>query len=236
MTRLLRIGHGNGHNRPELVDMVARAGAASFGCDESQRLTLRTIRGTRVTAAGAGADDARARSTCIVTDSDHTNRGDLAILAAPAMPDVSDKLHPARFLVGVRYSHPIADQVGAAGVAHFEAHPPPTVMRHDNPAHPVVMAYRHYMDTLSAQVAAASEDGYLIVVTGDLQASARYDAPWGPRNRIAKTYRLSCRVVRIDWIMFDHRLQLARPLHLRELFDHTAFVATLRARGGSATD
>lgn len=224
----LRIGHGNGHNRPELVDMVARSGAASFGCNESQRLTLRTIRGTRVTAAGPATEDPRARSTCIVTDNDHPNTGELAVLASPAMPDVNEKLHPDRFLVGVRYSHPVADQIGVAGVAHFEAHPPPTVMRHDA-GHPVTEAYAGYLDELGHQIATARAAGYLIVVTGDLQANARYRATWGPRAMIARPFRLACRVVRIDWVMFDAHLRLA-GLRRHELYDHTAFVATLEAR------
>lgn len=233
MTARLRIGHGNGHNRGELVDMVARSGADSFGCDESQRLTgsLRSITGTRTTVAGVDLPDPRGRSTAIVVDAERDNLGELAILAAPAMPQVNEKLHPARYLVGVRYAHPIADDLGLAGVAHFEAHPPPTVMRHDSPSHPVVRAYGDYMDTLADQIRAADADGFLVVVTGDLQASARYAAPWGPRARIANRFRLQCRVVRIDWIMVDDRLMFAGPLRRRELYDHTAFVAPLKPRG-----
>lgn len=236
-TQRLNVGHGNGHNRPELVDMVARAGADSFGCDESQRLTssLRSVTGTRTTVAGGDLPDPRGRSTAIVVDHERDNLGELAILAAPAMPEVNEKLHPARYLVGVRYAHPIADQLELAGVAHFEAHPPATVMRHDSPQHPVVRAYADYMDTLAAQIRAADADGFLIVVTGDLQASARYQAPWSPRAAIAKRFRLQCRVVRIDWIMVDDRLMFDGPLHTRELYDHTAFTATLKARGRSTT-
>lgn len=227
----LTIGHGNGHNRGELVDMAARSGADSFGCDESQRLTssLRSITGTRTTVAGGDLPDPRGRSTAIVVDHERDNLGELAILAAPAMPEVNEKLHPARYLVGVRYAHPIADQLRLAGVAHFEAHPPATVMRHDH-GHPVVLAYGDYMETLAGQIRAAEADGYLIVVTGDMQANARYRAPWGPRAAIAKPFGLTCRVVRIDWIMVDHRLMFAGPLHTRELYDHTAFTATLKAR------
>jgi hypothetical protein len=232
VTELLRIGHGNGHNRGELVDMVARSGADSFGCDESQRLTssLRSVTGTRTTVAGGDLPDPRGRSTAIVVDSERDNLGELAVLAAPAMPQVNVKLHPARYLVGVRYAHPVADQLGAQGVAHFEAHPPATVMKHDA-GHPVVRAYADYMDTLAAQLRAADSDGFLVVVTGDLQASARYRAPWAPRSAIAKPFGLTCRVVRIDWIMADHRLVFDGPLHRRELYDHTAFVASLKARG-----
>lgn len=234
----LRIGHGNGHNRGELVDMVAGTvgGAAdSFGCDESQRLTgsLRSITGTRTTVAGVDLPDPRGRSTAIVVDDERDNLGELAILAAPAMPQVDEKLHPARYLVGVRYAHPIADQLGLTGVAHFEAHPPATVMRHDSPSHPVVRAYGDYMDTLGAQIHAAESDGFLVVVTGDLQASARYRASWGPRAAIARPFGLQCRVVRIDWIMVDHRLMFAGPLRRRELYDHTAFTSTLQARGNA---
>lgn len=227
---MLRIGHGNGHNRPELVDMVARSGAASFGCDESQRLALRTIRGTRVTAAGPAVADSRSRSTCIVTGNEHPNLGELSIRAARAMPEVNDKLYPDRFLIGVRYAHPVANQIGAAGVAHFEAHPPPTVMRHGE-NHPVVRSYADYLETLAWQIDAAESDGFLIVVTGDLQANARYSEPWGPRAVIARPFKLSCRVIGIDWIMVDRRLQFAGQLRRRELFDHTAFVATLRPKG-----
>lgn len=237
MTARLHIGHGNGHNRPELVDMVARSGCDSFGCDESQRLTssLRSITGTRTTVAGGDLPDPRGRSTAVVVDADRDNLGELALHAAPAMPQVNAKLHPARYLVGVRYTHPIAAQLGAAGVAHFEAHPPPTVMRHNSPTHPVVQAYGDYLETLAAQIRAAASDGFLIVVTGDLQASARYRAPWGPRAMLAKPFGLTCRVVRIDWILVDRRLMFAGPLRRRELYDHTAFTVTLKARGRSTT-
>jgi hypothetical protein len=225
----LKIGHGNGHNKSELVTFARsflRAGGDSFGANESQRLTPALAELGRITVADGRPAD-RVRSTAIVTSRDLLQLGETSLRVADAMPDVNEKLHPDRNMAASFYAHAVAGAIGAAGVAHFNVHPPATVMKHDSRHHPVVVAYGRALEVVREQMRAARAAGYLLVLTGDLQAGARYQAPWGPRELIAKPLRLSCRVVRIDWLMFDAELQLRGQLQQRELYDHTGFTAEL---------
>jgi hypothetical protein len=227
MKPTLTLGHGNGHNKRDLTRLVRDAKADSFSCNESQKLTdlLRDL--GRITVADGPPHD-RVRSTCIVTDRELDQLGEVSLRIADAMPHVSEKLHPDRALAGSFYRHPIADAIGARGVAHFSAHPPPGIMRHDSHRHPIALAYRDALDVVREQMRAARAAGYLLALSGDLQAGARYADAWGPRALLAKPLDLRCWVTRIDWLMFDAELQLAGPPREVELFDHTGYVAKLR--------
>lgn len=228
MTAPLKIGHGNGHNRATLVDFVAESGADSFGGNETNRLTpeLRQIPGHRVTVAGADFEDRRARSTCVVTRSDRENLGELTRKVSEAIPAV-EKFAPDRVLVASFYAHPLATRLGFEGVAHFELHPDATMMKH-GPDHPIVREYREALRSTRTHMLAARRDGLLLVLTGDLQADARFRGPWGPRTLITEPLGLRCRIVHIDWIMADRALKFA-GFEVRQLFDHRGFVATLTA-------
>lgn len=225
----LLIGHGNGHNKASLVDFVQDAGACSFGGNETNKLTpeLRRIPDTRVTVAGADYADRRARSTCIVTRSEHENLGELTRKVSEAIPKV-EKFAPDRVLVASFYAHPLATALGREGIAHWELHPDATVMRH-KPDHPIVREYREALTSARRWMRSATLDGLVNVLTGDLQATARWRAPYGPREILAGPLAMRCRVVHIDWIMVDPLLRFAAPLQVRELFDHRGFVATLEA-------
>lgn len=228
----LLIGHGNGHNRPELVDYARALHADSFSGQEAHRLIhhLDRIPGHRVTVAGRDFDDPRARSTCILTRSEHENLGELTRKVSEAVPG-RERIAPDRVLVASFYDHPIADRIGAEGIAHFALHPDAAMMRHRDPDHPIVREYIQALLSAHVQMEAARADGLALVLTGDLQAGARFRAPWGPRELIAGPLNLRCRVVDIDWIMVDRRLQFAGPLQLHRLFDHTGFLATLKEAG-----
>lgn len=230
MTELLRVGHGNGHNRPELVEFIAQARADSFGGNETQRLRQRLNRlsGHRVISAGEDLAEERdrGRSTCVVTSSRRENIGELSRKVSERVPGF-ERIAPDRHLVVSMYAHPLATRLGFEGVAHAELHPDATVMRHDDPHHPIVREYRQALVSTRRWLHAARGDGLLIVLTGDLQATARYSAPWGPRALLIDELDLNPRVVGIDWIGIDRRLRYVGPLETRRLYDHTAFVANL---------
>lgn len=231
----LRIGHGNGHNEASLVRYVSEAGCDSFSCNEAQRLLprLRDLPGHRVTVAGAGYTEARnrARSTCVVTDARRPNIGELTRKVSERVPSAL-RVAPDRVLVASFYEHPIASHLGLEGVAHFALHPDaaPDALAGDNPNHAIVREYREAMDSTLAWMSVARRDGLLLVLTGDLQLREHNERPWAPKKVIAAPLGLVTRNVGIDWIMIDHRLEFARQLQTRQLYDHTGFVATLRPR------
>lgn len=228
MQVLMRIAHGNGHNKQTLVNFIRRAGADSASANEAHRLLtdLGAIPNTRLISVPRQTKDPRGRTTAIVTSDDNEYLGEQTLLLAEAMPKVSEKLHPDRFGVTSYFAHHLAERTGFRGVAHRAIHPPPTVMKH-NSHHPVVEAYRDYLASTAALAQADRKNGFLNVITGDLQAGARYKAAWSPREMLANPLNLKCRVVAIDWIMVDPALKFVGPLETHELFDHTGFIATL---------
>lgn len=225
MSARLTIAHGNGHNRHELITFARRNFWDSFSGNETQRLTSALADMGSITVARGPAAD-RERSTCVVTRLAHPILGETSLRIADAMPKVNQKLHPNRALAATFYAHPIADQLDAAGVAHFSAHPPPTVMKHDDMHHPVVVAYRRALNIVFSQMRAAEAAGYLLCLTGDLQAGEHYAEPWSPAN-LAERLDLRSRAVEIDWIMIDKRLRFDGELKRHELFDHTGFIADM---------
>ncbi len=231
----LKLGHGNGHNKPQLVDFANRAirrdGCSSVAALEAHRLLrdLDRIPGTRLTAVRhEGAEPReRDRTTAIVTDDRREFLGELTLKVSERVPQI-EKFGPARFLVASFYAHPLADQLDAAGVAHFALHPDATVMHHA-PDHPLVREYQEALESTRWHMQAAKRDGYLVNLTGDLQATDEWKSAYSPHKLIADPLQLKTRVRHIDWCMADPRLAFARALEVTELFDHPGFVATLRA-------
>ena len=112
----LTLGHGNGHNKPSLVDFVIQADADSFGCNEAHLLIprLRRVPDHRVTAVGEDAADRRARSTAIVTRSELENLGQMTRKVSENVP-VAEKFGPDRWLVASCFRHPLATQARVRG-------------------------------------------------------------------------------------------------------------------------
>lgn len=227
----LTLGHGNGHNKMSLVEFVREAGADSFGCNEAQELRgpLNQIPGHRVIGPSKeyAEERNRARSTCLVVRDRREHLGQLDLKVSERVAG-HEKFAPDRVLVAAFYDHPIAQQLGAAGVAHFALHPDATVMKRQL-NHPIVQEYREALGSAYEHMRAARRDGYLIALTGDLQVHARFRASYGPREQVAGPLKMRCRVVGIDWIMIDRRLQYVGPTRVRRLFDHRGFVAKVRA-------
>lgn len=228
----LTIGHGNGHNEHTLVDFVREAGVDSFGCNEADRLVPQLVKvpGTRLLTVPDGFRDRRAGDTPIVVRASRENLGELVRKASDALPKF-ERVAPARTLTAAFYAHPVADSMGYTGVAHFNIHPDagPAALNGEDPDHPIVREYLDALTTTRLWMQAARRDGFLLVLTGDLQVGARHTKPWGPRAVLAKPMRLQTRVTHIDWLMFDHDLRLAAPPARHALFDHTGFTATLTA-------
>lgn len=229
MTRPLVIAHGNGHNRHELVSFIRDADADSAGGNEAQDLIgdLKEIPHARLIVGGPNWDSERGRhrSTLIVASDRNTSMGDLSIRVAERVPEVI-KWAPERALVASLFEHPVADQLGLRGVAHFEHHAHATVKNRPEDSR-VVLEYRQGLDYCRHWMRAAKSNGYLVVLTGDLQLTDDWDKPWGPRADLADPLDLDTATVHIDWLMWDRRLKKAGKLKTVDLFDHRAFVANL---------
>lgn len=229
---ILTIGHGNAHNRPTVVDFIRDANADSFGGDELQRILpeVNAIRETRLIGDEEGWDEPRnrANSTAIITANRNPRIGSLSRQVSERIPGKVEKFAPDRVLRGSFFEHPVAKAVGREGVAHWELHPDATVMKH-KPDHPIVREYREALESTRGWMRQASRDGLVNVLTADIQTHARFRAPYGPRELLAEPLGLRCRWVRIDCIMVDPLLRFAGPLKTRKLYDHTGFVARLRA-------
>lgn len=232
MTTTLTIGHGNAHNRPEILDMIRDTDPDSFGCNEVQKMTdqLRALPGRRVIGGSEGWDEPRNRgnSSAIITSNDRASLGRLERQVSERLPNY-ERIAPDRVLHGSFFEHPLATSLGFEGIAHWELHPDAAMMRQD-PSHPIVREYREALRSTRQWMRCATDDGLLNVLTGDLQASETFRADYSPRAILAGPLNLSVMVVGIDWIMVDPLLRFVGPLHLRQLYDHAGFVATIGAR------
>lgn len=229
---VLVIGHGNGKNKPSLVDFVKDADADSFSALEAHRLVddLDAVARHRIVGGEEGwaEERNRANTTVIVTANRNPNLGQLSRLVSERIPG-KERIAPDRVLRASFFAHPIAEAVGFEGVAHFALHPDAAVARHSDPKHPIVREYREALDSTRRWMKAARSDGLLPVLTGDLQVGTKFKADWGPRSQIAGPLDMNTRVVKIDWLIYPSELALAGRLETRELYDHTGFVARLRA-------
>jgi hypothetical protein len=229
---ILVIGHGNGHNKPGLVDFVKDADADSFSALEAHRLIddLDAVARHRIVGGDEGFTEPRnrANTTVIVTANRNPNLGSLTRLVSERIEKI-DRIAPDRVLRVSFFEHPLAKAVGFEGIAHFGLHPDATVARHRDPKHPIVREYREALDSTRRWMSAARHDGLLPVLTGDLQVNDRFRADWGPRAQIIDPLQMNARAVRIDWLIYPRELTLAGRLETRELYDHTGFVARLRA-------
>lgn len=230
----LKIGHGNGHNEESLVNMVKSVKADSFGCDETQRLLgkLDKIPNTRLISPNEGTAELRNRalSTSIVTSNRHANLGELHRQVSERIPSAL-RVAPDRMLIASFFEHPLATKLGFEGVAHFELHPdagPEQLNGHDAKA-AIVREYRESLTSTTRHMRTARADGLLPILTGDLQMRVETDRPWSPGNLIAKRLGLKVWATKIDWILFDSKLELAARPITRKLHDHSGFVARLGA-------
>jgi hypothetical protein len=229
---VLVIGHGNGHNKPGLVKFVKDADADSFSALEAQKLVedLDALKRSRIVGGEEGwaEERNRANTTVIVTANRNPSLGQLSRLVSEKIPAV-ERIAPDRVLRASFFEHPLAEAVGFEGIAHFAMHPDATVARHKDPRHPIVREYREALDSTRRWMKAARNDGLLPVLTTDAQVRENFDADWGPRAQIIEPLGMQFRAVKIDWIIFPAELALAGRLETRELYDHTGFVARLRA-------
>jgi hypothetical protein len=235
----LKIAMGNGHNEQTLVKWAKEADAHSFGAHEAQRLIdefAKKMPDHRITVAGRGWHEERnrARSTCILTDNNLENLGELTRKASEKIPG-NERLAPDRVLVGSMYAHPVARRLEYEGIAHFAAHPDasPQRLRGDDPMVPVVREYGEFMRTLVRTVLWARRDDLIPVITGDLQLPPDVDRPWSPKHVLVDALGFDYVHNHIDWILWPKDLLEMVPNSLvkRKLHDHTGMKVSLRAKG-----
>ena len=231
MSDVIRIGHGNGHNEQSLVKWVADARADSFGCNEANQLIPALRKQGRVTVAGEGFKDRRARSTVTVTKKGRENLGQFTRRVSEKI-ERFERVAPDRVLVTSCFAHPLAQKLGFEGVAHFNLHPDagPKVLASGPAKHPIVREYREALESTAVWMKSARKDGLLVVLTGDLQVPSHNTKPWSPNIVLAKRLDLDCWTTGIDWILFDKKVKLAARPVMRKLHDHTGFVAKLVER------
>lgn len=226
----LRIGHGNGHNEDSLVEQIRHRLWHSFGCNEMERKIghLQAVPSSKVFVTDLDFD--RSKDTPILVADDFIIHNSWAKKVSKALGRKGSALNrvaPARVLTAVAYGHPLANELGLKGVMHFNLHPVagPKQLTGRNPNAPIVKEYRAAMKELRQAWRAAKKAGYLCVLTGDLQLGKGVHRPWSPWTT-AKLLGASYRVVKIDWIMFDRRVECAE-LDTFPLYDHTGFIAKL---------
>lgn len=231
MTRTLRIGHGNGHNKPSLVHFARQADADSFSCNEAQHLArkLGKIRTHRALTIGQGFTDRRAGSTIMLTRRDRENLGDHTHKVSERIPTAL-RVAPDRVMLAVTYKHPVASALGFAGVYHGGLHLVAGPRKLNDPkAHRSAIVREYEEGVISAEhcLEWARTEGFLRILTGDLQVRERNTLPWSP-TLMAGRQDMAVHTEGIDWLIHDPELHLKR-VDTRDLFDHTGFVATLVA-------
>lgn len=238
----LKIAHGNGHNEHSLVDWLERARYDSAGVNEGDRLIDELEKIPHATVVVTKEQGDRRQDTPIVVK--HRSGGMVPFnpmlrwytkVVSKALGKPGSEIRrvaPARVLTLAIYSHPLATELGCKAVAHFNVHPDagPSQLSGSNPMAPITRQYRRTMRELRKAVRAARKAGYLVVVTGDLQLTAKSRRPWAPRIQ-ARLMRLNTWSVNIDWLMYDRRLDITHVVK-HPLFDHTGFIATLVRRSG----
>jgi hypothetical protein len=229
---VLVLGHGNGHNKPSLTKFIKDTDADSFSALEAHKLLddFEALRRYRIIGGEEGweAKDGRSNSTAILTARRNVHLGRFSRQVSERIPAV-ERIAPDRVLWGSFFKHPLAEAVGFEGIAHFALHPDATVRKHNDPKHPIVREYREALDSTRRWMTAARRDGLLPFLTMDGQVGARHKADWGPRPQIAGPLEMKTAVRDIDWLLYPHEVTLAGRLETRELYDHTGFVARLRA-------
>lgn len=227
----IRIGMGNGHNKPSVVRMAERSGCDSFCGMEVQKLVpeFRAIPNTRLTIAGeAFAEELdRAKSTLIVTSNSLENLGQTTLKVSERV-ESHLKFGPDRIEVVSCFAHPVARRAGWDGVAHIGLHPNATVRNRDA-NHPLVREYRESMETLKRTVRFYQGQRLLPIVTGDLQMTvADDDVPWAPMNALVRDLNMEFVAHKIDWILWHKSLRQAGRVRLVELYDHKGMIVDLR--------
>ena len=186
------------------IRLATRTGADSIGMSEAYRVTrlLAHVDGYRVTY-GKGARDRRrgAKDVPILTKTTHASLGAGAVQISEAAKPV--RLAPDRWLTFSLF----ASELGP--VAHLNLHPNAGV------AHaPATSArrreYAESMATLERYVRLFRLEGFLVVVTGDLNypANLHEDVPaWAP-SEVFRRLDLGVWSKHLDYIAFDQRLKL----------------------------
>lgn len=240
---ILRVGLGNcgGHGRTKKYKarLIEQLNVASFGLNEGDGAT-RHFRDPRfqVHAAARGGENRMPRGYL-----------DTAILRKRRWPllrfrseRISDRVWssirnaPDRHATVVCYRHPIGD------VAHVNVHlnAAPGPLRGWNPQHPVVREYARSvaaLDRILTELRSDPDHDWLIIVTGDMNLPVSVRRPWSVGPVLAK-HGLFLRTVHLDYLAFDRRLALTRPLRVlpRRVTgaDHPWLVARFRLRRGAS--
>lgn len=235
-TPTIRIAHGNGHNKDELVRWLDNVDADSASAQEAQRLIgnfRKAMPDHRLTVAGPGWDEpkGRAKSTLIMTRNKFPNIGQGTRQVSERI-EKYERIAPDRVLVWSMFEHPLASHLGREGIAHFSLHPDagPALRDGNNIRHPIVREYLESLQSTARWLTAARRDGLLLILTGDLQLpkGGRWNTlPWHPHNVIGGPLGMKERAEGIDWIMVDRLLEFRGPMATHKLYDHTGFSQTV---------
>lgn len=228
----IRIGMGNGHNKPALVTYAKQLNCDSFCGMETQKFVgeFEAIPNHRVTVAREAwtEDKNRARSTLIMTHNIYPNLGELTLKVSERV--ASDlKFGPDRVLVCSMYEHPVALRMGWAGVAHIGLHPDATVKERDD-NHPLVREYRESMTSLQRTIRYVTRERLLPIVTGDLQLGVDNRKPWSPYIMLVRDLNMMYYARGIDWVLWHNSLALQGRPQIKPLYDHPGIMVQLVRR------
>lgn len=225
-THQLVIGHGNvyaANKAPgRAVKAIRAAHTDSFGINEGNNILgrLRGVPGYRVTVSNAPG---RPRETPILTKDSHYPLGDLTLRVCEAAEPT--KWAPERWATATMYEHPLGP------VAHINVHLNAVVT--DVPRNlPRVQAYVHSAINLKRTVQWLQGQGYIVVVTGDVNMSRdnAKDREWAPQTLLGNA-GLTVHTHGVEVIAYTRHLDLRRVDVIPRSqtgSDHPFIVATFR--------
>lgn len=210
---------------PRVIRRATRTAADSIGFTEAYNAIglLAARRRYRLTVGSGGRDERRgAKDTPVLTRKAHVSLGAGAMQVSEEVEP--SKFGPDRWLTFSLFEH---DDVGS--VAHVHMHPNATV-RNRRASAPIVREYRESMATLFTFVRFLRNEGYLVVVTGDLNyPNVKRGPEWTPHHTFARL-GLDVWSVGVDYVAHDPRLALVRKQVIRggTDSDHPWLLATFR--------
>jgi len=225
----LVIGTANLHNNATGIDVMVAAGCDSIGFSEANLVTaeLEAVDKYRLLYGRGYADGERiAREVPILTKWKYPTLAQQTIQASEPVEPL--RIAPGRVITVSGFDHPIGR------VAHIALHPNAAVsgLTVDVPR---VREYDESMHTLDRTIRYYRAEGFLTIVTGDLNFRRDGESPeWLDPYEVFAKHGLVVQSHRIDAIAHPAELELAVPLTVISAddmgSDHPALIAELQPK------
>lgn len=211
-------------NKGRAKRLLRELRADSIGLQEGQGLLpALPIRGYRVLYDRDSRDQRRgAKDTIVLTRNSHHSLGTLTLQASEEVSPT--RFAPDRWITASCYEHPMGP------VAHVNIHPNATVMNRVDSA-PIVREYAEHSVALDHVLSLYRDEGFIVVVTGDLNWRRKAKAAHSPYEVFA-AHKLRVVSHGIDAIAFprEFRADHSTVPKYRTGSDHDWLYARLHRR------